>query len=178
MRVFTLMVVALVGVEGFFTPVHTGTLRPRSQRASTALAASKAKFGLFSPAVELTKSIMGEQELKEFRAKVILEHSKVIGAMVDTSESKFGQIALKTLFEAADGDGNGTLDVQEVRDALNALGFTWLDEDKAGQLVSRADVDGNEVIDFEVSDENSSSLPDAHTFPSLHFHVCVFINIF
>ena len=33
--------------------------------------------------------------------QVIAEHTKVISSFVDTSESKFGQIALKTLFEAA-----------------------------------------------------------------------------
>jgi len=52
---------------------------------------------------------------------VIAEHSKVISSFVDTSESKFGQIALRELFKAADKDGNGTLDQEEVRAALLAL---------------------------------------------------------
>ena len=42
--------------------------------------------------------------------QIISQHSKVIGKFVDTHESKFGQIALKSLFEAADKDGNGVLD--------------------------------------------------------------------
>ena len=33
--------------------------------------------------------------------------------------------------------------------ACNALGFSWIDEEKSSTLVSRADVDENEVIDFE-----------------------------
>jgi hypothetical protein len=59
--------------------------------------------------------------IQKLRGKVIAEHSKVIANFVDTSESPFGRIALKRLFEAADADGNGTLDKEEVRAALNAL---------------------------------------------------------
>ena len=58
---------------------------------------------------------------QKLRGKVIAEHSKVIAAFVDTSERPFGQIALKKLFEAADTDGSGTLDKEEVRNALTAL---------------------------------------------------------
>merc|ERR1719409_932568 len=93
------------------------------------------KFGLFSPVV--------------LGAKVIAEHTKVISNFVDTHESKFGQIALKKLFEAADADGNGTLDKEEVRAALLALGFTHLKDSQIDGIVGRADVDDNEVIDFE-----------------------------
>merc|ERR1712086_336959 len=82
----------------------------------------------FAPAVKLTAEIMGRKELNTFRASVIAEHTKVISAFVDTSESKFGQIALKSMFEAADNDGNGTLDKQEVKAALNSLGFTFIKE--------------------------------------------------
>ena len=57
--------------------------------------------GIFAPAVKLTAEIMGRKELNTFRASVIAEHTKVISAFVDTSESKFGQIALKSMFEAA-----------------------------------------------------------------------------
>mmetsp|Transcript_12885 Transcript_12885/g.23844 ORF Transcript_12885/g.23844 Transcript_12885/m.23844 type:complete len:143 (-) Transcript_12885:347-775(-) len=112
--------------------------------------AKNANVGIFSPLVEGAKAALGAAELNKLRGKVIAEHSSVIASFVDTSESKFGQIALKKLFEAADKDGNGVLDVQEVRAALTALGFEWLqDESKVGQLISRADVDENEVIDFE-----------------------------
>ena len=72
-----------------------------------------------------------------------------LGRFVETHESKFGKIALQKLFEAADTDGNGTLDRQEVAAALNALGFNHLKDSQIDQLVNRADVDENEVIDFE-----------------------------
>ena len=57
--------------------------------------------GIFAPAVKLVAEQMGRKELNAFRASVIAKHTKVISAFVDTSESKFGQIALKQLFEAA-----------------------------------------------------------------------------
>ena len=92
---------------------------------------------------------MGDQELNELRAKIIGEHSKVIKQFVDTSDSPTGQIALKVLFEAADKDGNGTLDKEEVAAALRALGFSHLQEKQIDGILSRADADENEVIDFE-----------------------------
>ena len=90
----------------------------------------------------------GEQELNELRAKII-GGTEVIKAFVDTSDSPTGQIALKVLFEAADRDGNGTLDKEEVAAALRALGFSHLQEKQIDGILSRADVDENEVIDFE-----------------------------
>ena len=72
----------------------------------------------------------------------------MISAFVDTSESKFGQIALKTLFEAADDDGNGTLDKEEVKDALKSLGFTFIEDKDVDKIFKKAG-DNDEVIDFE-----------------------------
>jgi hypothetical protein len=105
--------------------------------------------GIFAPAVKLTAQVMGRKELNAFRASVIAQHTKVISAFVDTSESRFGQIALKSLFEAADKDGNGTLDKEEVKDALQALGFTFVADKQVDIIFKKADKDKNEVIDFE-----------------------------
>jgi len=107
------------------------------------------KVGLFAPLVKGTKAVMGEKELNKLRAEVIAQHSKVISAFVDTSDSPFGQIVLKQLFEAADKDGNGTLDRGEIRDALHALGFTFVEDKQLDQIFKRGDLDGNQVIDFE-----------------------------
>ena len=125
------------------------TVNYKTKRKIFPLFAGVAKRGLFSPIVDKTKDVIGEKALMELRAKVILEHSKVIGKFVDTSESKFGRIVLKTLFEAADSNKDGQLSCEEVRLACNALGFSWIDEDKTEKLVSRADIDENEYIDFE-----------------------------
>jgi len=108
-----------------------------------------APTGLFAPLVVGAKRVMGEKELNALRADVIVKHSKVIGAFVDTSESRFGQLVLRQMFEAADKDGNGTLDRREVRDALHALGFTFIEDKQLDKIFSRADENDDLVIDFE-----------------------------
>jgi hypothetical protein len=105
--------------------------------------------GIFAPAVKLTAQVMGRKELNAFRASVIAEHTKVISAFVDTSESRFGQIALKSLFEAADKDENGTLDKEEVKEALHAMGFKFIQDKQINTIFKRADMDKNDIIDFE-----------------------------
>ena len=105
--------------------------------------------GIFAPIVKGAKALMGEEELNKLRGEVIAQHSKVISAFVDTSETPFGQLVLRRMFEAADKDGNGTLDRQEVRDALHALGFTFIEKKQIDQIIGRGDLNGDEVIDFE-----------------------------
>jgi len=53
------------------------------------------------------------------------------------------------MFEAADKDGNGTLDRDEIKEALHALGFKFIQDKQLDKIMDRADMDGNEVIDFE-----------------------------
>merc|ERR1719197_1245731 len=104
--------------------------------------------GIFAPLVKGAKGVMGEKELNKLRGQVIAEHSKVISAFVDTSESAFGQIVLKRMFEAADKDGNGTLDREEIKDALHALGFTFVQEKQIDIIFNRADENDDLVIDI------------------------------
>ena len=107
------------------------------------------QVGIFAPVVGASKAVLGEKQLNQVRGDVIAAHSKVISAFVDTSESPFGQIVLKQMFEAADKDGNGTLDREEVRDALQALGFTFIEDKQLNKIFERGDTNGDEVIDFE-----------------------------
>jgi len=109
----------------------------------------QATQGIFAPLVVGAKGVMGTKELNNLRADVIAKHTKVISAFVDTSESPFGQLVLSRMFEAADKDGNGTLDREEVRDALHALGFTFIEDKLLDKIFERGDADGNTVIDFE-----------------------------
>ena len=90
--------------------------------------AKKAPVGIFAPAVLGAKAVMGEKELNKLRAEVIAAHSKVISALVETSDSQFGQITLRRMFEAADKDGDGELSKEEIRDALRAFGFKWIED--------------------------------------------------
>jgi hypothetical protein len=109
----------------------------------------KATMGLFAAPVKGAKALMGAKELNVLRADIISKHSKVISAFVDTHESPFGQIVLRKMFEAADKDDNGTLDRQEIQDALHALGFTFVEDKQLDQIFKRADSNKDEVIDFE-----------------------------
>lgn len=108
-----------------------------------------ARQGIFAPLVKSAKNIAGDKQINKLRGEVIAQHTKVISAFVDTNESPFGQIVLRQMFEAADKDGNGTLDKEEVREALHALGFTFVGEKQIDQIFSRGDMNSDEVIDFE-----------------------------
>eukprot|EP00441_Pelagodinium_beii_P042309 CAMPEP_0197646638 /NCGR_PEP_ID=MMETSP1338-20131121/23769_1 /TAXON_ID=43686 ORGANISM="Pelagodinium beii, Strain RCC1491" /NCGR_SAMPLE_ID=MMETSP1338 /ASSEMBLY_ACC=CAM_ASM_000754 /LENGTH=173 /DNA_ID=CAMNT_0043220293 /DNA_START=108 /DNA_END=629 /DNA_ORIENTATION=+ len=130
----------------------SGALRQaRQSRSQVAMRGGKtAKVGLFSPVVEGAKMLMGEEELNKLRGEVIKAHTQVISTFVETSESKFGKIALQKLFEAADKDSSGQLDKEEIRSCLIDLGFNWMDNDKKIEgLVSKGDLNGDEEIDFE-----------------------------
>lgn len=108
-----------------------------------------APIGIFAPAVKGAKVVMGEKNLNKLRGEAIAAHSKVISAFVDTSESQFGQLVLSRMFEAADKDGNGTLDREEIKDALHALGFTFVKDKQLDIIMQRADENEDMVIDFE-----------------------------
>jgi len=131
----------LTGVQSHEEEMRETAKKPQARRP--------ASQGIFAPVVTGTKRVMGEKELNQLRADVIMQHSKVIAAFVDTSESPFGQIVLKRMFEAADKDDNGTLDREEIREALHALGFKFIGDKQLDIMFNRADADGNEVIDFE-----------------------------
>lgn len=120
-----------------------------NSRIKLTMYGSNAKNGIFSPIVNETKKILGEKKLNEIRAKIILQHSKVISQFVDTSDTKFGKIALKCLFEAADKNKNGKLEFDEIKSASKALGFTWIDDDKTRKLIISGDINNDEIIDFE-----------------------------
>ena len=139
-------------------PAAAGKVVPTKER-------KVAPQGLFAPVVLATAEVMGRKELNKLRADVIAKHTKVINAFVDTSESRFGQIVLRQMFEAADKDDNGTLDREEVREALKALGFTFIQNKQLDKIMDRADLDNNEVTDHEprlapraVSDPESNRL--------------------
>jgi len=105
--------------------------------------------GLFAPAVLLTKNIVGTKELNALRARIIKEHTIVIGKLTETSDSAFGDTVLKLLFELADKDGNGTIDEEELQRAMNALGCGFIPEKQINGMFKRADKDGNCGLDYE-----------------------------
>lgn len=111
--------------------------------------ANKNAEGIFAPAVLLTKEIMGVDELNKLRGKIIALHSDVIGKFTETAQSEFGNQVLKVLFTLADKNGDGTIDEEELAQALRALGFDFLKEKQIAGIFERADGDGNGKLDFE-----------------------------
>jgi len=105
--------------------------------------------GLFSPIVLLAKDLMGDDELTKLRAKVISIHSDIISSFVNTYETAYGNLALRVLYSIADKNKDGSLDENELKSALHNLGFSWIQEKQLKGIIKRADVDGNNVIDFK-----------------------------
>jgi len=135
------------------------TVTKAAQAAPTPTAATKKKKnpledmsndeGLFAPAVLLTKNIVGTKELNALRARIIKEHTNVIGKLTETSDSAFGDTVLKLLFDLADKDGNGTIDEAELQRALNALGCGFIPEQQINGMFKRADKDASCGLDYE-----------------------------
>lgn len=106
------------------------------------------KEGVFSPVVFLAKGLMGDDSLTKLRAKVISMHSDIISSFVNTYETAYGDLALKTLYSMADQNKDGSLDENELKSALHNLGFSWIKDKQLKGIMKRADLDGNSVIDF------------------------------
>eukprot|EP00933_Yihiella_yeosuensis_P006942 TRINITY_DN11178_c0_g1_i1.p1 TRINITY_DN11178_c0_g1~~TRINITY_DN11178_c0_g1_i1.p1 ORF type:complete len:186 (+),score=40.96 TRINITY_DN11178_c0_g1_i1:150-707(+) len=136
----------LHGVTFAFT---SGFRRSPAERSLMARHASVAKAGVFSPLVNGAKGVLGEDKFGKFRGEVIKAHTKVITEAIATSESGFGKMALSTLFNLADKDGNGTLDKEEIHACLKVLGFKWIDEPKVDALVKKGDENDDELIDMD-----------------------------
>jgi hypothetical protein len=90
------------------------------------------KSGVFSPVVLTAKQVIGDERLNKIRAKVISLHS-----------------VLKSLFEVADLNHNGTIDEAELSAAMETLGFSWLQAKQIEGIFKRADLDDNGSIDFD-----------------------------
>merc|ERR1712176_708295 len=107
------------------------------------------KDGVFTPVVKGVRAVVGEELFTKLKYKGIGLHTDVIKNFVGTSDSEFGQFVLLQLFAAADKDNNGTIEVEELEEALNKLGFDFLRENQVKSLFKRADKDGNGSLDLE-----------------------------
>jgi uncharacterized membrane protein YphA (DoxX/SURF4 family) len=118
----------------------------KEKKAEVEAAASSGPLEMF---VLTVRDVVGKEQFQKLRAKVIKEHSNVINEFVDTSDGEFGQNVLKTMFEVADKDKSGTLDREELREAMKALGFVGTTDKDLDKIFKKVDKDKNEVIDFE-----------------------------
>lgn len=122
---------------------------PRRMASKGKKGAAAHKEGVFSPVVVAAKFVLGDARLNKIRGNAIALHSDIIKGFVATSDSSLGQAVLVRLFSIADRNGDGKLDKEEVSDALQKLGFSWLQEKQIGGIVKRADLDENGVIEFD-----------------------------
>ena len=118
--------------------------KPSSKKGS-----AHGQDGILAPVVTTLKAVVGEDELNKVRGKVIALHSDVIKSFVDTADSPVGQTVLKTMFAVADVDKNGTLEENELNEALESLGFRFLNEKQKHGIFERADADKDGHIDLE-----------------------------
>ena len=98
------------------------------------------KAGIFSPAVQLGKKILGEDELNKIRGKAIALHSDVIKNFVSTAETtRLGVNVLRALYKLADRNGNGKMEQEELEAFLiQNLGFRFLEEKQIKGIFKRA----------------------------------------
>lgn len=134
-------------------PIPTTTVAAAVERTpapnKNATPSTSHKDGIFSPVVLAAKAVIGDEQMNKARAKVISLHSDVIANFVSTAQWRTGQAALKTLFQVADKNANGLLEEDELKLALQTLGFDWLKEKQVKGIFKRADTDENGAIDLE-----------------------------
>jgi uncharacterized membrane protein YphA (DoxX/SURF4 family) len=145
-------------------PLHQSRLSPRrkailQQRFAGRMQEAEEKIktkleedtssGPLESLVLTVRDVVGEESFQKLRAKVIKEHSNVIRNFVETSDSEFGQNVLKRMFEIADKDGNGSLDREELKEAMKAMGFVATTDKDLDRIMKKTDKDKNEVIDYD-----------------------------
>jgi len=127
-----------------------GAPSPReSAREAAVSMAGGPKDGIFTPMVQGAKVIVGEQQLKDIRAQVIKLHGELMANFIDTANSPSGDFALEQLFKAADTDGSGKLDKEELKVALQKLGFSWMGDEKVEKVAAKGDKDDDGLIDLD-----------------------------
>lgn len=130
--------------EAVATPTPTDLKKPPKKKM-----ANPHKEGIFSPIVVAGKTVLGQDQLIKIRAKVIGLHSDLIKSFVATSDSETGKAVLRQLFKIVDTDNSGYLDKEEVKVALNLLGFKWLGDKQVEKIFARADANGDMEISLE-----------------------------
>jgi len=130
----------------------------KTNLAALKKAAMRADVGYFSPLVEITRNIVGEDKLVEMRKAWIQHHTKVISAgVLFAADKNLGRAIAKQLFAAADVDHSGQLDKGEVFAAVHKAGFSWMTRRKVESLMGNADNDMNNMIDYDEFEEIAPS---------------------
>lgn len=99
-----------------------------------------------SPVVDGAVCLIGRENVNRVRAAVIKRHKRIITEFVDTHNTPLGRVAMRTLFETADTNGDGWLDSNELSIALNHLGFQVTDAQRDA-IMQRASP--REMLDYD-----------------------------
>lgn len=118
-------------------------MEEKAEQSEKASKASKqgpnnAQEGVLSPAVYFLRDILGDDDLNKLRGQQIALHSTVIRTFVDTAESPSGEKVLTAMFQQADKNRNGRMELEEFEKIFKSLGFSWLDKPKMENLFARA----------------------------------------
>lgn len=129
---------------GAFTGAPLQAARP----VNVAMAGA-AKDGPFTPTVVGFKVLMGDENLNSLRNYFIKLHGDAQTAAIDTHDTEMGKAMMGWLFDQADKDKNGTIDKQELQEAMQKLGFDWMDEKRIDKFIKKADDNKDEVLQYE-----------------------------
>eukprot|EP00929_Paragymnodinium_shiwhaense_P059131 TRINITY_DN29600_c0_g1_i1.p1 TRINITY_DN29600_c0_g1~~TRINITY_DN29600_c0_g1_i1.p1 ORF type:complete len:183 (-),score=65.12 TRINITY_DN29600_c0_g1_i1:434-982(-) len=113
------------------------------------VARAGAKDGIFTNTVVGFKVLLGQENLVSIRNYLIKLHGDAQAKLIETHETEFGQATMEWLFKQADTDNNGIIDKAELTDALQRLGFNWMDETRVDKLFKKADKNENEEIELD-----------------------------
>ena len=119
----------------FFASLTKDMLQDQAKSSKT-----KAYDGPLAPVVVALRDVIGQERFNKLRGNAISLHSTAIRSFVGTSESSLGEFVLKMLFLAADKDEDGLIREAEMKDVLQGLGFTWLEESQIAAIFKRANV--------------------------------------
>lgn len=95
-----------------------------------------------------------------------LEELELDAVKIDLTEQE--KKDLKDAFNLFDTDGNGTIDVQEMKAALDAMGFEASGGDTIYQMIGQIDTDGSGAVDLqEFTEFFSRQVVKVHTRKSV-----------
>ena len=119
----------------------------QTPRTSGVTRRSETIRGVFSPVIQVAKTVMGGGLLlNKVRVKLI---GLKTDRLTEASESPTLQAGLQRFFQNADSDQNGVICERELTSTVRSLGFWWLGDNQMRGLFDRADKDRNGSISFE-----------------------------
>ena len=90
----------------------------------------------------------GREETCECEELLIPEKTKMLAGLREIKAASENEKKAQELFDAADADGSGELDTDELLELFHGLGI-MVDEERVDELVAEVDIDGGGELDFK-----------------------------